>query len=158
MATQGIKVAKATADEFNRVRSFVEAMEALFDGRGFFAADWRDWPDDDEDKKLMRKIVTEMEYDEEDDMVVLEFVKRKFRKANFSGSFGRILFNCETLIDNCCDPELDYIEFKPSIMYAERDALEKVEAIIANGERQGLSAGRIIDDIKKRIEESKMED
>lgn len=151
----GITVAKADKKEFERVWDFVHAMEALFDGRGVFDGDWRDWPDDDKDKKMMRKIVQEIDCDEDDELVVLEFVKRKFRLANYTGSFGRILFDCETLIENCCDPKLDYLEFKPSIMYAERNALEKIEKIIARGEKRGRSAEKILLDIKKRIKEAK---
>ena len=62
------------------------------------------------------------------------------------------------MIDNCCDPKLDHLEFKPSIMYAERNALEKVEKIIARGEKKGQSADKILTTIKARIEKSKKED
>ena len=155
MTKRGLTVAKAEKSEFKLVWGFVHAMEALFDQRGGFVEEWWTWPDDDKDYKQLRKIQKELDCDEEDDEVVLEFVKRKFREANYCGSFGRILFNCETLIENCCDPELDYLEFKPSIMYAERNALEKIEEIIARGEKKGLSADKIIESIKKRIKESK---
>lgn len=153
-----VTVAKAKESEFDLVWGFVHAMEALFDGRGGFVEQWWDWDEDDEDYKLLRKIQKELECEEEDDMILLEFVKRKFRKANYCGSFGRILFDCETLIENCCDPDLDYIEFKPSIMYAERIALEKVEEIITNGEKDGQTADKILTAIKARIEESKKEE
>ena len=158
MAKHGLTVAKAKKSEFKLVWGFVHAMEALFDGRGGFVEEWWTWPDDDKDYKMMRKIQKELDCDEDDEQIVLEFVKRKFREANYCGSFGRILFNCETLIDNCCDPKLDHLEFKPSIMYAERIALEKVEKIIARGEKNGQSADKIIEAIKARIEESKKED
>ena len=158
MAKHGLTVAKADKSEFKLVWGFVHAMEALFDQRGGFVEEWWTWPDDDQNYKQLRKIQKELDCDEEDNEVVLEFVKRKFREANYSGSFGRILFDCQTLIDNCCDPKLDYLEFKPSIMYAERNALEKVEKIIARGEKKGQSADKILAAIKKRIEESKKED
>ena len=151
-------MAKAKEHEFELVRDFINVMEALFDQRGGFVEEWWTWPDDDKDKQQLRKIQNELECNEDDDQVVLEFVKRRFRKANYCGSFGRILFNCETLIDNCCDPELDHLEFKPSIMYAERNALEKVEEIITNGEKDGQSADNIIEAIKAHIEEAKKED
>ena len=85
-------------------------------------------------------------------------MKRSFLKANKSGSIGRILFDCETLIENACDPKLDYLEFKPSIMYAERNALEKVNKIISRGELKGRNPQKIIASIKKLIEKSKKED
>lgn len=158
MVKRGITVAKAKKSEFKLVWGFVHAMEALFDQRSGFVEEWWTWPDDDKDYKQLRKIQKELDCDEEDDEVVLEFVKRKFREANYSGSFGRILFNCETLIENCCDPKLDHLEFKPSIMYAERIALEKVEKIINRGQKKGLPADKIIERIMARIEESKKDE
>ena len=163
-----LTVAKAGKDEFKRVWSFVHAMENLFDGRSAFSSeeDWRDWPDSDKDKKVILKIEKELvdageatwNGHADNDAILFTFIKRKWREANCSGSFGRILFDCETLIDNCCDPKLDYLEFKPSIMYAERIALEKVEKIIGRAEKKGTPAEKILAKIKERIEESKKED
>jgi len=168
MAKKGLTVAKATKDEFKRVWSFLHPMEALFDSRGFFSneEDWRDWDDDDKDKKMLLKIEKELieggeAYwgDHPDNRLILfEYIKRKFLEANYSGSIGRILFDCETLIENVCDPKLDYLEFKPSLMYAERNALEKVEKIINRGELKGRDPLKIIASIKKLIEKSKKED
>ena len=168
MAKHKCTVAKATEEEFDRVWAFVHPMEALFDVRGFVSneEDWRDWDDDDEDKKRLLKIEKELIAGGEEDwdgkvdnrLILYEFMKVKFLEANYSGSIGRILFDCSTLIDNCCDPDLDYLEFKPSIMHAERIALEKVEKIIADGEGQNQSPEEIIAAIKQHIEESKKEE
>ena len=166
--TQSLTVAKAGKDEFKRVWGFVNAMESLFDTRGIFSHEdeWRGWPDDDKDKRMLLKIEKELiaageatwDGHPDNDMIVYTFVKRKWKEANHSGSFGRILFNCEMLIENCCDPKLDHLEFKPSIMYAERNALEMVEKIISRGEKKGLSAEKILVRIRERIKESKKED
>lgn len=51
-------------------------------------------------------------------LILFEFIKRKWRKANYCGSFGRIVCDCEVLIDNVCDPDLDYLEYKPEIKAA----------------------------------------
>ena len=168
MAKHGLTVAKADKSEFKLVWGFVHAMEALFDQRGGFSTeeDWRDWPDDDKQKKILLKIEKELIGEGEatwdghpdNNLILFRFIRQIWKEANYSGSFGRILFDCQTLIDNCCDPKLDYLEFKPSIMYAERNALEKVEKIIARGEKKGQSADKILAAIKKRIEESKKED
>lgn len=163
-----LTVAKADKGEFKRVWGFVHAMENLFDGRSAFSSeeDWRNWPSDDEDKRLLDKIEKELidageamwNGHADNDDILFRFIKRKWSDANNTGSFGRILFDCETLIDNCCDPKLDYLEFKPSIMYAERFALEKVEKIIIRGEQKGRDPQKIIASIKKLIEKSKQED
>lgn len=164
----GLTVAKATKQEFNLVWGFVHAMENLFDVRSFLSSeeDWRGWDDSDKDKRLLLKIEKELidageatwDGHPDNDAILFAFIKRKWREANRQGSFGRILFDCETLIDNCCDPKLDYLEFKPSIMYAEQRALEKIEKIIQRGEKRGLPADKIIERIKTRIEDEKKED
>ena len=53
-----MKVAKADPEEFERVMRFVSLMESFFEGRSFFSSeeDWRDWPNDDEDKKRLLEI------------------------------------------------------------------------------------------------------
>lgn len=58
-------------------------------------------------------------------LILYEFIKRKWRKANCCGSFGRIVMDAEVLIDNACDPNLDYLEFKPEIMEAINEYNEK---------------------------------
>ena len=119
-----MKVAKAEQEEFDKVYNFINIMEALFEGRGFFSNEesWREWDDKDEDKKMLLKIEEEVretdgEYiDGVDNRLILyEFIKRKWRNANYCGSFGRIVIDCEVLIDNCCDKELDYLEFNKDI-------------------------------------------
>ena len=124
-------MAKAGPEEFDRVRGFVNVMEALFEDRYFFSTEecWRDWDDDDEDKKALLEIerdLRECEGDPVDNRLVLfAFIKRKWCKSNFSGSFGRIIMDAEVLIDNMCDPGLDYLEYKPEIKVAIDEYNEK---------------------------------
>ncbi len=125
-----MKVAKADKEEFEKVYKFISIMESLFEGRSFFSheEDWRDWSDDDEDKKMLLEIEEEIresdgEYiDGVDNRLILyTFIKRKWREANYCGSFGRIVTDAEVLIDCACDPDLDYLEYKPVI----KEAIEK---------------------------------
>lgn len=132
---RNMKVGKASPEEFDMVTGFINVMEDLFGGRSFFSQEesWREWDDDDEDKKLLLEI--EKEVKEEDGetvwdgvdnrLILYEFIKRKWRKANYCGSFGRIVMDAEVLIDNACDPDLDYLEFKPEIMEAINEYNEK---------------------------------
>lgn len=168
MAKRGLTVAKATPDEFDRVWDFVHSMESLFDGRSAFSSeeDWRDWDDDDKNKQVLLKIEQDVLESDGDDwnghpdnrLVLYGFMKRKFLEANYSGSIGRILFNCQTLIKNCCDPDLDYLEFKPGIMHAQRMAVEQVENVIDEAEQEGRSPEEILASVKAFIEESKKEE
>jgi len=126
-----MKVAKADAEEFDRVYNFINVMEALFDDRGWCSHEesWRDWDDDDPDKKLLLEIEEEVKesdgesiWDGVDNRLILyEFIKRKWQSANYSGSFGRIVCDADVLIENVCDPDLDYLEYKPDM----KEVLEK---------------------------------
>lgn len=122
-----MKVAKADKEEFEKVYNFISIMDALFNGRSFFSneEDWREWADDDEDKKMLLEIEEEIresdgEYVDGIDnrLILYTFIKRKWREANYCGSFDRIVANAEVLIDNVCDPDLDYLEYKPDIKAA----------------------------------------
>jgi hypothetical protein len=64
------------------------------------------------------------------DMILFEFIKRKWKNTNYCGSFQRIVTDADCLIDNVCDPDLDYLEFKP----------EYKEAIENYGRRESDSA------------------
>ena len=131
----GLRMAKANPEEFERTMKFVNIMEALFESNPYSLMEsetsWREWDDDDEDKQLLLEIEKEV-LEEDGDywngkpdsrLVLFEFIKRKWKESNYSGSFGRIIMDAEVLIDNACDPDLDYLEWKPEI----KEALEKYE-------------------------------
>ena len=155
-----MKVAKADSEDFEIVWSFVRPVEALLDGRSFFSSedDWRDWKDDNEDKKLLTAIEEELKESDGTDwdgkadsrLIMYEFMKRRFREANSCGGFGRILTNAEVLIANCCDPNLDYLEFKPEILNAENNTRTKVEEWIAqNSDVNNEEVRKILEHIKE---------
>lgn len=122
-----MKVAKATSDEFDKIYNFINVMDNLLDNRSWYAEedDWKNWDDDDQDKIELLKIEKELKsYGDEDNRLILyEFIKKKWREVNYSGSFQRIITDAEVLIDNVCDPELDYLEYKPEI----KEAIDKYE-------------------------------
>lgn len=122
-----MKVAKAEKEEFDKVYDFINIMDEFFDSRFFsHEEEWRNWDDDDPDKKLLLKIEEEIResdgadiWDGVDNRLILyEFIKRKWNEVNCCGSFQRIVTNAEVLIDNACDPELDYLEFNKEITQA----------------------------------------
>ena len=122
-----MKVARADKEEFDNVYNFINVMDALFDTRWCsHEEDWKNWPDDDPDKQLLLEIEEEVKetdgeniWDGVDNRLILyEFIKRKWKETNYCGSFQRIVTDAECLIDNVCDPEIDYLEFKPEIKEA----------------------------------------
>lgn len=125
-----MRVAKADPKEFDKVYNFINVMNALFDTRFWsHEEEWKEWDDDDPDKKLLLEIEAEVRETDGEDiwngvdnrLILYEFIKRKWIEADWSGSFGRIVTDAEVLIDNVCDPNLDYLEYKPEI----KEALEK---------------------------------
>lgn len=125
----GLKMAKADPEEFDKVMDFVNIMDDFFDNKFFSTEeDWREWDDDNEDKKILLEIEKELIEDGEgtsvwDDhpdnrLILYEFIKRKWRSVNYSGSFQRIVMDAQVMIENACDPDLDYLEYKPEIQKA----------------------------------------
>jgi hypothetical protein len=77
---------------------------------------WLDLDDDDDDKitilKIRAFIHANEEIDEEDidsRILLYEFLKAKFRST--SSSWNRVQLAADILIDNCCDPTKDYLDF-----------------------------------------------
>lgn len=50
------------------------------------------------------------------DSEIAEFVKTEFPKID--GSYMRCLWALSMLIDNCCDPSLSYLDWKPKVKEA----------------------------------------
>ena len=134
-----MKVAKADEKEFDKVYDFINVMDDLFDSRFFsHEEEWRNWDDDDEDKKLLLEIEEEVKETDGEDvwggvdnrLILYEFIKRKWKKVNWGGSFQRIVTDAEVLIENTCDPNLDYLEFNPEI----REAMEEYNKNHVNNE------------------------
>ena len=125
-----MKMSRATDEEIDEVIGFFNIMEALFESRNFFSGEesWRGWDDDDEDKKQLLAIEKELksEWDDEADnrLVLYEFIKRKWKKINYNGSFGRVAMDAMVLIDNVCDKNFDYLEYKPGL----KEVIEKWES------------------------------
>lgn len=127
-----MKVAKATPDEFEPVMKLVNTLDALLQQGRFRSCeeDWREWDDNNPDKQLLLQIekdLKETEHDEEPDnrLILFEFFKKKWNEANWCGSFGRIIADAAVLIENVCDPDLDYLEYKPEMIEAFKDYNKK---------------------------------
>ena len=90
-----MKVAKADEKEFDKVYDFINVMDELFDSRFFsHEEEWRNWDDDDEDKKLLLEIEEEIKETDGEDiwgvdnrLILDEINKRKWEKDNWLGYF-----------------------------------------------------------------------
>lgn len=122
-----MKAAKADKEEIDRVQKFYNLVESLWDSRWRDSdEDWRTWDDKDEDKKEILEIEEELKQWEGTDLdghvdnriVLYEFFKKRFKKVNWCGSIGRVLMNADVLVNQVCDPDLDYLDFNPEIKQA----------------------------------------
>jgi hypothetical protein len=73
------------------------------------------------DVNEMREFLFQLEEKIDDQDIPLSEIG-KFCHARFKSDCGRhfrrVLFGYETLVENACDPELDYLEWKPEIKAA----------------------------------------
>lgn len=98
-----MKLAKAEEKDFDKVYGFINVMDDLFDSRFFsHEEDWRDWPDDDEDKKLLLEIEKEIRETDGEDvwsnvdnrLILYEFVKRGVEGSQLVRFFPEDSYRC----------------------------------------------------------------
>ena len=110
-----MKVAKTNDEEITRLNTLLNEIEWLSkefrSGSDFSDIDWDDY---EQLSKLPK-----------DD--VEEFLKVLCHTIA-GNHFQRILFNCSTLLENCADPNLDYLDFNPDIK-AGLELLEKQKKV-----------------------------
>jgi hypothetical protein len=120
----GLRVAKASEQDIEITRSFLQACEFFWDARPIYSlrdleSDWETWDDDDEHKQELLQIKQELcdyeglsESEIDNRLIVYEFLKRRYKIAD--NKWGRVLTAAEVLIDNCCDPTERHLAFYPA--------------------------------------------
>lgn len=97
-----LRVSKTNDDEIFKLNSLLNEIEGLSkdfrSGRGFDDIDWEDY----------EELSTLPKNDIEEFLI-------KLTHLISSVHFQRILFNCSTLLENCADPDLDYLDFNKDI-------------------------------------------
>ena len=101
-----MKMAKASKDDIAKCRNFFQFIEE-------FMEYGTHTPENDE---------TEEESIELTDEVFVHMLRTlwggRFRPSGVDASWSRVVFGCDILIDNVCDPDADTLEWKPE--YAEK--------------------------------------
>ncbi len=97
-----MKMAKASADDLRRVREFFEMLEEVIERRTYTT---------DEDTGEPQII---------DDERLLALIRQMWSERGLGvvSSWFRVVYGCQVLIDNCCDPDADTLEFRPDIAKA----------------------------------------
>lgn len=105
-----MKIAKASDDDIRRVREFFQMLEEIEQyGTYTPSADAAEIQVGDE---TFRKLIV-------DQWGVREGVRT---------SWSRVLFGFEVLLDNCCDPNLDYLDWKPEFKELHESAQTVLDA------------------------------
>lgn len=119
----GMRLAKPDEDDFKTTREFLQLCETLWDSRQRYSlraeeSEWKRWDEDDPDHqeclRIRRSIAEEegiSEKEVDDRIIMYELLRRRYKKCDTN--WGRVLMTASVLLDNVCDPTLDYVEFYP---------------------------------------------
>ena len=106
-----MKVSKAKQEHIDKVRSFLQLTEQLSKIDTQSSYEWKklkeDWEGDDDFISIIKKIEDENGFN-----VELYF---DYFRYNISHLYHRILMGFEVLLDNCCNPEVDFLDFNDDI-------------------------------------------
>ncbi|MDY5354384.1 MAG: hypothetical protein SPG69_10270 [Bacteroides pyogenes] len=121
MATHGMRIGKASKDDFEKMYNLLLPMENLFNRHWYNEDEWMEWDDANKDKQellaIRKELAEEEDCDEEDvdnRLVIYEFVKRRMKECG-CGEWQRIVCAAESLIDTFCDPQDDCLAWRPDL-------------------------------------------
>jgi hypothetical protein len=99
--TVPVKMAKASPEDITKVREFFQFLEEYFE-YGTHT------PENDEVEEESIDLTPEQ---------FMELLSRKwggrFKPAGVDSAWSRVVFGCEILIQNVCDPDADTLEIRP---------------------------------------------
>lgn len=104
-----VKMAKASEQDIAAMSAFFQQLEFAVERGEYF-----------EDDELDEESIPEPDYSDER----LGQLVRRLWKSVETGSYNRVIWGCDMLIRNCCDPEMDVLEWRKDI----REWLEAREA------------------------------
>jgi polyhydroxyalkanoate synthesis regulator phasin len=129
----GLRMSKAPQEHIVRLRTWMQFNEELCEIDPEYKKDWDCLKQTYENEDDYLKIIKHCE--DGDGEFKWEFYMDYFR-ANISHIYMRIIIGFEILLDNCCDPDLDYLDFTPEI----KKALELLPSEnLTNTEAKNLS-------------------
>ena len=116
MGKHQMRMAKATPKDLKKMYLANHILEVFF-------GKWSNSPED----------ITPTDFEHFEDPWQQRFIMELFEdgKPNFEqvariihslfdcGSHGRVVMGCEILIDNVCDPNKDYLDYKPGLTFTE---------------------------------------
>jgi len=106
-----MKMAKAPKEHVDRLRTWMQFNDELCKIDPTNDNEWEtlkeDWEEDEDFSKIIKHC-------EDDNGFNYEYYF-DYYQSNISYIHMRVIFGYEVLIDNVCDPELDYLDYKPEL-------------------------------------------
>ncbi len=113
-------MAKAPQEHVDRLRTWMQFNDEFCKIDPTNQREWnefkKDWEDEDDFMKIIKHC-------EDDEGFNWEYYM-DYYQSNISYIHMRIIMGFEVLVDNACDPELDYLDFKKEI----KELMEDCEA------------------------------
>lgn len=119
----GMRLAKPSEEDFQTIREFLQLCESFWDSRQQYSLrpmekEWQRWENEDLDYqeclRIRRELAEEEDISDEDvnnRLIVYEFLMKRYKKCDTN--WGRVIMTASVLLDNACDPTLNYVEFYP---------------------------------------------
>ena len=113
-----MRMAKAPQEHVDRLRTWMQFNDELCKIDPTNEFDWKEFKEDWEDEDDFMKII---KHCEDDNGFNWEYYM-DYYQSEISHIHMRIIFGFEVLVNNVCDPDLDYLDYKKEI----KEKLEEV--------------------------------
>jgi hypothetical protein len=117
-----MRMAKAQQKHVDKLRNFLQFTKELCKIDPTNSREWKtlkqDWEDDEDFTEIIKDCESREGFD-------YDYYFNYF-KSNISHIYGRILMGYEVLVENACNPELDYLDYNDDIKKG-LELLEKTE-------------------------------
>jgi len=107
----GMRMAKAPQEHVDTLRRWMQFNDELCKIDPTNEFEWNGFKEDWEDEEDFVKIIKHCE----DDRGFTWDYFMDYYQSNISWIHMRVILGFEVMVDNVCDPDLDYLEFKPEI-------------------------------------------
>jgi hypothetical protein len=106
-----MRMAKAPQEHVDRLRTWMQFNDEFCKTDPTSEYEWEKFREDWEHHEDFVKII---EHCEDDKGFNWDYYMDYYQR-HISHIYGRVILGYEVLVDNVCDPDLDYLEFKPEI-------------------------------------------
>jgi hypothetical protein len=107
-----MRMAKAPQEHVDRLRVWMQFNDELMKIDPLYYSEWEifkeDWSEDEDYTNIIKEL------EDEEGHFSWELYASYYQR-NISHIYGRILWGFEVLVENVCDPDLDYLDYKSEL-------------------------------------------